>query len=111
MVAGGVLGLVGNIVAGRANNIAQVIAGQAITGTGSSLLVRMPTALGFRVLTRIVQLLVIPTSMEIVAAQHRPMAQAFLAILNGIAAIIGLLEGQCARSGLTIDVTLLIRFF
>ncbi|KAF2022832.1 MFS general substrate transporter [Setomelanomma holmii] len=75
MVTGGLFGVVGNIVAGRATTVRQVIAGQAINGIGSSLL-----------------LLVTPTSMEVVPAETRPYAQGFAAFINGIMAIIGLMS-------------------
>ncbi|KAI1629102.1 major facilitator superfamily domain-containing protein [Exophiala viscosa] len=75
LVSGGVLGIAGNIIAGKASNINQVIGGQAINGVAASLL-----------------LLAIPTSMEVVPAKTRPYAQGFSAILNGLAAIVGLVE-------------------
>ncbi|CZR69618.1 related to potential drug facilitator PEP5 [Phialocephala subalpina] len=74
IVAGGLFGIVGNVVAGTAKNIETVIGGQALNGIGSSLL-----------------LLVIPASMEIVTAETRAYAQGCTGLFNGVMAIVGLL--------------------
>ncbi|KAF4334226.1 major facilitator superfamily transporter [Fusarium beomiforme] len=82
IAAGGIAGVVGNIVAGTAKSTEIIIAGQTIAGLGSSLF-----------------LVVIPASMEIVPAAHRSFAQGLLGSINGCAAIMALLvAGAFAKS-------------
>ncbi|TVY85828.1 Efflux pump, partial [Lachnellula willkommii] len=78
IVAGGLCGIVGNVVAATAQNIETVIGGQALNGVGSSLF-----------------LLVVPASMEIVTAKTRPYAQACTGFFNSSMAIIGLVAAGC----------------
>ncbi|KAL3470316.1 major facilitator superfamily domain-containing protein [Aspergillus californicus] len=73
IVAGGVVGIMGNIVAATAKKTEAVIGGQALNGIGSSLL-----------------LLVIPASMEIVPAKHRSFAQGGTGLVNGLMSIVGI---------------------
>lgn len=75
IVAGGAFGIVGNVVAGSATSLGVIIGGQVLNGIGSSLF-----------------LLVIPAGMEIVSAKNRSFAQGIMGLINGIMAIVGLLE-------------------
>lgn len=77
IVAGGLFGIVGNIVAATAKHTVTIVIGQALNGTGSSLLQ-----------------LVIPASMEIVSAQSRGFAQGGMGMINGTMAIMGLVVGE-----------------
>ncbi|KAI0123720.1 major facilitator superfamily domain-containing protein [Xylariales sp. AK1849] len=70
IVSGGLIGVVGNVVAGTAKSTEVIIGGQAINGIGSSLF-----------------LLSIPTGMEIVPASHRSLAQGMMGLINGLASI------------------------
>lgn len=94
IVAGGIFGIVGNIVAGTASSVKVIIAGQALTGVGASLFVCQPASHLLRSELTKAQLLVIPAGMEIVSAKNRSFAQGGMGLVNGVVAIVGLIEGK-----------------
>ncbi|KAJ0426771.1 major facilitator superfamily domain-containing protein [Aspergillus carlsbadensis] len=85
IVAGGVVGILGNIVAATAKRTEAVIGGQALNGIGSSLL-----------------LLVIPASMEVVPAKQRSFVQGGTGLVNGLMSIVGIITaGAFAQISIT----------
>ncbi|KAF5009461.1 hypothetical protein FDECE_4315, partial [Fusarium decemcellulare] len=84
IAAGGIVGVVGNVVAGTAKSTEVIIAGQAINGIGSSLF-----------------LIVVPAGMEIVSASHRSFAHGLMGSINGLISIMVLLVSGTFAKGST----------